>query len=243
MVRLHAAIVITGNEILSGKTLDMNTQTIALELGKVGIRVNEVRVIADDKSTIINTVREMSSKYDYVFTTGGIGPTHDDITATCVAEACGVKCKSHPEIYTKLKKYYKKTNQEFTEARAKMACIPEGAKPLQPTSTIAPGFNINNIFVMAGIPYIMKEMLKAAIPMLKKGDIIKTKTLDITLGEGVISAGFAELQERYPEVEMGSYPFSDKKTGASLVLRSFDETQLNAAYTELQALIKRLSAA
>lgn len=233
-----AAAIIIGNEILSGRTLDINTQEIALRLNEVGIGLMETRTIPDNEEMIVQTVRELSNKYDYVFTTGGIGPTHDDITAKSIAKAFNVKCLVSQEIYDILQKHYAKIGETVNEARKKMAYIPESAILLANDVTAVPGFAINNVFVMAGIPSVMKSMLKYALPMLKKGKQVKTESLEIRIGESKIAAEFEQLQNKYQEVEMGSYPFT--KEGAHhtcLVLRSANYDALAAAFVELKKIM------
>jgi molybdenum cofactor synthesis domain-containing protein len=236
-----AAVIIIGNEILSGRTLDINTQEIALRLGEVGVSLVETRTIADDRTMIIDTVRELSSKYDYIFTTGGIGPTHDDITAEAIAAAFNVGYTRSDEIYNILKNHYDKIGEKLNSAREKMAYIPESSKLLHNDATMVPGFVTNNVFVMAGIPNIMKSMLKSAIPMLKKGAIIQSKTLEVMLGESKIAISFEELQNKYKEVEMGSYPFTrNGNHGTALVLRSANYESLDNAFAELEIVINGL---
>lgn len=230
-----ASIIIIGNEILSGRTLDINTQEIALTLGKKGIIVAETRTIPDIKEMIIKHVRELSAKYDYVFTTGGIGPTHDDITAESIAAAFNLPYTRNEEIYQILKEHYGSIGEKLNQAREKMAYTPEGAELIFNNATRIPGFITRNVFVMAGVPEIMKAMLESTLPKLKNGDIVESKTIDIMLGESKIADQFSKLQKKYPTVDMGSYPFTkDGKHGASLVLRSSDYPKLNIAYTELQ---------
>ena len=236
-----AAAIIIGNEILSGRTLDINTQEIALRLGEIGVSLVETRTIADDRTMIIDTVRELSSKYNYIFTTGGIGPTHDDITAESMAAAFNVRYVRNDEIYVILKNYYDKIGEKLNSAREKMAYIPESSKLLHNDATMVPGFVTNNVFVMAGIPNIMKSMLKSAIPMLKKGAIIQSKTLEVMLGESKIAISFEELQNKYKEVEMGSYPFTrNGNHGTALVLRSANYESLDNAFAELEIVINGL---
>ena len=237
----RAAVIIIGNEILSGRTLDINTQEIALRLGEVGVSLVETRTIADDRTMIIDTVRELSSKYDYIFTTGGIGPTHDDITAEAISAAFNVGYTRSDEIYNILKNHYDKIGEKLNSAREKMAYIPESSKLLHNDATMVPGFVTNNVFVMAGIPNIMKSMLKSAIPMLKKGAIIQSKTLEVMLGESKIAISFEELQNKYKEVEMGSYPFTrNGNHGTALVLRSANYESLDNAFAELEIVINGL---
>lgn len=230
-----ASIIIIGNEILSGRTLDINTQEIALTLGKKGIIVAETRTIPDVKEMIVQHVRELSAKYDYVFTTGGIGPTHDDITAESIAAAFNLPYLRNEQIYQILKEHYESMGEKLNQAREKMAYTPEGAELIFNNATRIPGFITRNVYTMAGIPEIMKAMLESVLPMLKNGDIVESRAIDIMLGESKIADQFSKLQKKYPTVDMGSYPFTkDGKHGASLVLRSSDYSKLNIAYTELQ---------
>jgi molybdenum cofactor synthesis domain-containing protein len=235
----RAAIIIIGNEILSGQTLDINTQHIALELGKIGVILVETRTIADDREMIINTVRELSGKYDYVFTSGGIGPTHDDITAESIAAAFNLAYSRNEEIYNILKKHYDALGEKLNPAREKMAYIPESAGLLYNDATVVPGFFTKNVFSFAGIPNIMQSMLESAIPMLQKGKMVKSKSLEIMVGESKIADRFRELQEKYKNVDMGSYPFTKEGQHATkLVLRSLDYDKLEAAFDELKGMIK-----
>jgi molybdenum cofactor synthesis domain-containing protein len=236
-----AAVIIIGNEILSGRTLDINTQEIALRLSEIGVSLIETRTIADDRTMIINTARELSIKYNYVFTTGGIGPTHDDITAESMAAAFNVRYVRNDEIYMILKNYYDKMGEKLNSARKKMAYIPESSKLLHNDATMVPGFVINNVFVMAGIPNIMKAMLKSAIPMLKRGTVVQSKTLEVMMGESKIAISFEELQNKYKEVDMGSYPFTKNGIhGTALVLRSSNYNLLEKAFVELETVINSL---
>ncbi len=234
-----AAAVIIGNEILSGRTLDINTQEIALRLAEIGVVLIETRTIADDKQMIIETIKEMSAKYDYIFTTGGIGPTHDDITSESVAAAFNVKYTRNEDIYNVLKNHYESMGEQLNPAREKMAYIPEGAILLHNDATAVPGFAIKNVFVMAGIPYIMKSMLKSALPMLKHGTVVKSHVLDVIVGESKIATQFENLQKQYPDVDMGSYPFTqDGKHATSLVLRSTNYDLLDKSFAQLKEVLK-----
>lgn len=234
-----AAVVIIGNEILSGRTLDINTQEIALRLTEIGVDLIETRTIADDRQMIIKTIKEMSAKYDYVFTTGGIGPTHDDITSESIAAAFNVKYIRNEDIYNVLKNHYESMGEQLNPAREKMAYIPEGAVLLHNDATAVPGFAIRNVFVMAGIPYIMKSMLQSALPMLKHGKVVKTLVLDVIVGESKIAVQFENLQKQYPDVEMGSYPFTrDGKHATSLVLRSTNYDLLDESFAQLKDILK-----
>ena len=233
----RASIIIIGNEILSGRTLDVNTQEIAQTLGKKGIIIAETRTIPDIKEMIITHVRELSKKYDYVFTTGGIGPTHDDITAESIAAAFDLPYSRNEEIYQIIRNYYDIIEEDLDPAREKMAYIPEGADLIFNKATMIPGFVTRNVYTMAGIPDIMKAMLESTLLKLKNGNVVKSKTIDIMLGESKIANQFSDLQKKYPNINMGSYPFiKDGQHGTSLVLSSSDYLELGAAYAELQTI-------
>lgn len=238
---LTAAIIIIGNEILSGKTLDINTQFIASELTKLGINLSEVRIIKDNEQEIVNNVNELKTKYTYIFTTGGIGPTHDDITSESISKAVNLPYEINEQAKNELIKYYSSKEQELNDARLKMAYMPRGAKLIYNNLTGAPGFNIENIFVLPGIPRIMQEMFGELKQFLKTGIEIKTIINDVLLPESVIAKGFADLQKQYPQVEMGSYPYSqDGKWGSSLVLRSADYQALEESSIKLKEFIDSL---
>lgn len=239
-----AAILIIGNEILSGRTLDINTQEIALRLGEIGIIVIEARTISDSKNAIIDAVRELKSKYDYVFTTGGIGPTHDDVTSEAVSAAFNVNYVINQEIYNILKNHYESLGESLNPAREKMAYVPEGSTLLVGANgvTIVPGFKIENVFVMAGIPKVMQAMLQSALPMLKMGIVVQSKSLEVMIGESKIAIPFENLQNKYPKVDMGSYPFTKNNVnGTTLVLRSTDYNALESSFQELTEIIKNIS--
>lgn len=234
-----AAIVIIGNEILSGRTQDINSNYLAKGLEKQGVRLNEVRVIADNEDMIISTINELRVKYTYVFTTGGIGPTHDDITTLSIAKAFGVKVVTHLEALKLLENYYN-DDSGLTPARAKMAEIPIGAKLIDNPISKAPGFIIENVYVMAGVPIIMQVMFDHIKHCLKKGKIIISKSIFVFVGESFIAEHFNNLQNKYEMIEMGSYPFIRSQQdnnkaifGTNLILRSDDNISLSKAYAEL----------
>jgi molybdenum cofactor synthesis domain-containing protein len=236
---ITASLIIIGNEILSGRTQDKNIQFIANGLGALGIVLREVRIICDDETEIITTVNSIRSRYDYVFTTGGIGPTHDDITSAAIAKAFGVKLLLHPEAVRRLERHY--AEGELNEARLKMAYIPENAALIDNPVSNAPGFIIENVYVMAGVPRIMQAMFDGIKHQLTGGDIVQSEQLSVYLPEGKIAKGFSDLQEKYPAVEMGSYPFiRHERLGTSLVLRSTNTTLLMQARTELEEFIDEL---
>lgn len=227
-----AAMLIIGNEILSGRTQDANLAFLAKSLGDAGIRLREARVIADDETEIVAAVNALRARYTYVFTSGGIGPTHDDITAACIAKAFGLPFGRHPEAERRLRAHY--PPDKVNEARLKMAETPEGAELIDNPVSIAPGFRVENVFVMAGIPSIMQAMLAGLIPSLTGGAPVRSRTIVAHCPEGDIAAPLSAVQGRHPAVEIGSYPFMRAGTfGTSLVLRSADEAALSAAAGDL----------
>lgn len=216
--RYTAAVMVVGNEILSGRTLDKNTQWIAERLGMRGIILREARVIPDEEDVIIKTLNELRARETYIFTTGGIGPTHDDITAASVAKAFGVAIERNQEAYQTLLDYY--GPQELTEARARMALIPVGASLIPNPVSGAPGFIMDNVHVMAGVPRIMQAMLDHVLQNIKGGALVLSNTITCALPESVIAKALAELQQEYRMVEIGSYPhFKLGALGLSVVLR------------------------
>ncbi|MDB5408841.1 MAG: competence/damage-inducible protein [Rhodospirillales bacterium] len=234
-----AALLIIGNEILSGRTQDANLAYIAKGLGAIGVRLREVRVIPDVAATIIATVNEVRAKFDYVFTTGGIGPTHDDITSETIAQAFGVPWVLHPEAKRLLLTHYKES--ELNAARLRMAHVPAGATLIDNPVSLAPGFQIGNVFVMAGVPRIMQAMFDGILPRLKRGAPMLSRTVRCTLPEGIIAEGLGKLQDRYAELDIGSYPYFRRGAfGTALVLRGTDELRLGAATAELVELIRSL---
>jgi molybdenum cofactor synthesis domain-containing protein len=236
-----AAVLVIGNEILSGRTKDANLNYLAAELTAIGVRLTEARVVADVPEAIVKAVNELRAQYDHVFTTGGIGPTHDDITAECVARAFGVKLIKDPRAVRLLTNHYGEAN--LTEARLRMAHVPEGATLIDNPVSTAPGFQIGNVFVLAGVPAICRAMFDGLKGRLKTGDKVLSVTVSGYVGEGVIAKGLGELQQRYAQLDIGSYPFFRQgKFGASFVLRGTDEAALKSAAEELRALIRSLGA-
>jgi molybdenum cofactor synthesis domain-containing protein len=237
-----ACLVIIGNEILSGRTQDANLAYIAQGLNDVGVVLREVRVIPDIAETIIATVNEVRAKFDYVFTTGGIGPTHDDITSESVARAFGVPWTMHPEAYRMMVDHY--LPGEFNEARQRMAHTPEGATLIQNPVSRAPGFQMGNVFVMAGIPRVMQAMFDGVKDRLKGGAPILSRAVGCGLPEGTIAKALGEIQSRYPDLDIGSYPFQRLgQFGTSLVLRGRDAERLDAAAAEVAEMIRTLGGA
>ena len=234
---MKAALIIIGNEILSGRTQDKNLSYLANWLNEIGIQLSEVRVIRDEEKVIIDTVNHLRSEYDYVFTTGGIGPTHDDITSLSIARAFGVELEVNDKALSILKEYYK--DGELTEARMKMTMIPVGAELVDNPVSKAPGFKMDNVFVMAGIPSIMQGMLEGARRFLKGGDVVKSMSIDVFTPESNVAQALTDLQNKYNDVEIGSYPFSkDNRFGTTLVMRSSDEKRLHQCDEELKQLMK-----
>jgi len=236
-----AALIIIGNEILSGRTKDVNLNHIALKLTDHGIRMMECRVVPDVEDEIITAINGLRAKFDYVFTTGGIGPTHDDITAACVAKAFGRKLICNPDAYEIMAAHYKILNVEFTTARARMANTPEGASLIENPVSVAPGFQVENVFVMAGVPKIMQAMLTSLLPSLVGGAKMLSATLMCNLPEGDVAAGLGAIQQACMDVEIGSYPaFASSDFRLSLVLRATDQSLLDAAITQTIGLIEEL---
>ena len=236
-----AALLIIGNEILSGRTQDANLNYLAKMLGQIGVQLVECRVVTDTESAIIEAAQDLSRQYDYVFTTGGIGPTHDDLTAATIAKAFDKKLIRHPEAEARLRKHYKP--EDINAARLKMADIPEGAELIDNPVSSAPGFIIENVYVMAGVPRIMQAMLDGVKSRLKGGAITLSRTISATVTEGYIAAELGAIQEAHANVEIGSYPFiRDGKLGVSLVSRSTDSNALEEVAQKLRALITKHNA-
>jgi len=235
-----ACLLIIGNEILSGRTQDANLAVIAKGLNEVGVRLREVRVIPDVAETIIAAVNETRANFDYVFTTGGIGPTHDDITSECIARAFGVRWTLNEEARRRLAAGYANP-ADLNEARLRMAHIPEGAALIDNPVSRAPGFRIGNVFVMAGVPRIMQAMFDGIKHDLAGGAPVLSRTVTSGLPEGVLAEGLGELQERYPDFDIGSYPYYRRGGyGTSLVARGTDAARLAAIVEALFALIRDL---
>ncbi len=236
-----AGIIIIGDEILTGRTSDLNINWIAKELNLIGVRLKEARVIPDEKKIIINSIKSFKQKFTYVFTCGGIGPTHDDITTESVADALSLELEKNEEAMKRLKKHYSNTKIEFNEARQKMAVIPIGAKLIDNAVSAAPGFNIDNLFVFAGVPRIMQSMFDSIKGNLIGGKIIFDKTLTCDLGEGVIAKSLEEIENKYKNLKIGSYPyFKPEGYGTSLVLRSEKkETTLSATADLIKIIHKK----
>lgn len=239
MSKVTASIIIIGNEILSGRTQDINTQFMASKLPELGIYLEEVRIIPDNKQRIIDGVKEFSSKYDYVFTTGGIGPTHDDITAESIAMAFNREIEMNLEALENIKRGYVQMGREMPKEAEKMAIMPIGVKLIDNKVTSAPGFQIENVFVMAGIPTIMQSMFMWVLPKLKGGKPLISRQISILTGESRVATRLKQLQGTYPEIEIGSYPFMYKdKHSTTLVLRGDKAEQIEKAFEELKEMVK-----
>ena len=227
-----AGIIIIGNEVLSGRTKDVNTSTIALWLNPIGIQVKEVRVIADDENTIIDTVNIFRKKFNYVFTTGGIGPTHDDITAESIAKAFQLEYGFHKEAYKILENYYKPG--EFTEGRQKMAKMPTNASLILNPTSGAPGFYVENVFCLPGVPSILKSMLGGLKNNIVGGKPILSLTINLKTVESEIAKSLSEVQNKNKEVEIGSYPFFRAgKLGVSIVIRSENQSKIDSCNLQI----------
>ena len=238
---LTAAILLIGNEILSGRTQDANLNYLARQLAMLGIRLKEARVVADEEAAIVEGLNALRARYTYVFTTGGIGPTHDDITAECISKAFGRRHVIHPDAHRILAAYYAETGREFTAARLRMAHMPEGAALIENKASRAPGFRVENVYVMAGIPAVMRAMFEAVIPTLSTGPAVRARAMATFLAEGDIAKGLSALQARFDRLEIGSYPFvRDGRIGTTLVLRGTDGAMIDSAAAELAALIRSL---
>jgi molybdenum cofactor synthesis domain-containing protein len=232
-----AAIIIIGNEILSGRTQDVNVQFIASRLALLGIKLEEVRVVPDIAMRIVGTVNEMRAAYDMVFTTGGIGPTHDDITSECIAAAFGVPWEPHEESMQVLRAYL---GARMNAAQARMATMPKGAVPIRNQVSIAPGFTIGNVHVMAGVPRIMQSMFVALEKDLPRGQPIAMRAVyGMGVMEGNIAAGLSAIQDRFTDADLGSYPFQrDGRWGVAIVAKGTDLRRLDAAIAEASAMIE-----
>ena len=234
-----ACVLIIGNEILSGRTQDANLAFLARGLTELGIRLREARVIPDDAGVIVATVNAVRPAFDYLFTTGGIGPTHDDITAQCVADAFGVPLIVHPEAKRLLETHYPPGH--LNEARLRMAMVPEGAVLLPNPISRAPGFQIGNVFVLPGVPSIMQGIFEQIKYRLRGGEKVRSRSVSCHLAEGTIADDLGALQSRYPDLEIGSYPYFRRGDfGVTLVLRGTDSVRLAEATDELKRLLRAL---
>ena len=236
--KFNAAILIIGNEILSGRTQDTNTSTIAQWLNSIGVKVNEVRVIPDIESTIIETVNHLRKVNNYVFTTGGIGPTHDDITAKSISKAFNLEYEIHKEAFKILETYYKVG--EFNEGRQKMVWMPSEANLILNPTSGAPGFNVENVFCLPGVPSILKSMLGGLKDKIVGGDPILSHTISLKTVESEIANALTNVQDSNKDVEIGSYPFFQAgKLGVSIVIRSEDQLKIEKCSSEILKFINK----
>jgi len=235
-----SAILIIGNEILSGRTVDKNTSFIAKWLGDLGISVEEVKIIPDKEDIIITSLSELRKKYQYVFTTGGIGPTHDDITSESVAKAFGKKYEYNKEAYAILEKYY--ANSDFNEGRKKMARMPEEATLIYNEQGSAPAFSVENVFVLPGIPTYVELMLPQLKDVLISGKKIISDSVDAKIRESSVAVDLSKIQDKYPNIDIGSYPYSKEGGfGTVLVMRGIDRAEINRCKEEVKEMVKKFA--
>ncbi|MFK7744801.1 MAG: competence/damage-inducible protein A [Roseobacter sp.] len=237
MANPTAAMLVIGDEILSGRTRDANMYHLAGALTEAGIDLAEVRVVSDNKSAIISAVRALSASYTHVVTSGGIGPTHDDITADCIAEAFGRTIDVREDARALLAAHYARSGTELNAARLRMARIPDGAGLIDNPVSVAPGFIVENVYVMAGVPSVFKAMVASVLPSLTAGAPLVSTSLQIERGEGDIAGPLGELAAKYPDLSFGSYPYQKKtgQYGANVVIRGTDGDLVAQAATELGA--------
>ena len=233
-----AAMLVIGDEILSGRTRDANMHYLAGELTKAGIDLKEVRIVSDTAADIIAATRSLATRYDHLFTSGGIGPTHDDITADCIAEAFDAAIDVRADAKALLTAHYQRQGLELNAARLRMARIPDGAKLIDNPVSVAPGFSLGNTHVMAGVPAVFKAMVASVLPQLTGGAPLQSDTLRLERGEGDVAQPLGAVAKLYPELSIGSYPFQkDGIYGTNIVLRGTDPNQLEAAKKKLQQML------
>jgi len=234
----NAAIIVIGNEILSGRTQDVNVSFLSKWLNEAGVKVTEVRIIEDNEKSIVKNIKDLKSKFKYIFTTGGIGPTHDDITSKSIAKAFNVKYDFHKEAYEILEKYY--TPEKFNEGRKKMAKIPDGAKLIYNPSSGAPGFIVNNVFCLPGVPSILESMVHGLKDKIIGGSKILSQTITIQTVESEIAQPLEDVQKQFKNVEIGSYPFFRLgKIGVSIVIRSTKKNEIDECNKQIVSFIKK----
>ena len=239
MALFSAGIIVIGDEILSGRTKETNSNFIANYLIQSGIKLVEIRIIEDKEAIIIDTVLQFNKKYDYVFTTGGIGPTHDDITSESIAKAFNKKYEFHSEAFKILKQYY--PEGEFNEGRQRMAKMPSGVDLIYNPLTVAPGFKIENVFVLPGVPEIMQKMFLQILENIKKGSPKKILTINTNLYESTIALFLNDIQKKYSKCSIGSYPYFNfiaKKGGVNIVVSSWTMESLDGVVLEIQKMIR-----
>jgi molybdenum cofactor synthesis domain-containing protein len=239
-----AAMLVIGDEILSGRTKDKNIGHLADVMTAIGIDLKEVRIVPDEQGEIVAAVNAVRARYTYVFTTGGIGPTHDDITADSISRAFGLPCEYDTKAYAMMEANYASRGMEFTEARKRMARMPRGADHIDNPVSLAPGFRIGNVHVMAGVPSIFQAMLDNVVPTLKTGAKLLSATVHCPLGEGMIGGPLADIQKAHPDTIIGSYPkYLDGTFWTELVVRARSQEALEAARAEVEAMVQRLAPA
>jgi molybdenum cofactor synthesis domain-containing protein len=239
-----AGMIVIGDEILSGRTKDRNIGHLADLMTAIGIDLKEVRIVPDEEPAIVEAINTLRAEYTYLFTTGGIGPTHDDITADAVAKAFGVPCDYDPKAYAMLEKSYAERGMEFTDARKRMARMPVGAAHIDNPVSLAPGFRIGNVHVMAGVPAIFQAMLDNVVPTLKTGTKLLSAMVHCPYGEGTIGGPLTEVQKAHPDTIMGSYPkYQDGKFWTELVIRARSQEALDAGRAAVEAMLAAISRA
>lgn len=237
-----AAMLAIGDELLSGRTKDKNIGHLADILTIAGIDLKEVRIVADDQPAIVAAVNALRGQYDYVFTSGGIGPTHDDITADAISAAFGVECVHDPEAMGLLAAMYERRGMEFTEARRRMARMPNGARHIPNAVSTAPGFVVGNVYVMAGVPQVFQAMLDVVVPQLEAGTTVLSRSVVSPFGEGDIGGPLKDVQDRHPRTNIGSYPkFDGKSFSTELVVRTRDAATLEAAIADIHEMIDHIN--
>ena len=236
--KVNAAIIIIGNEILSGRTQDVNVVTVSNWLNELGVKLEEVRIIPDIEDSIVKTVNDVRKKFNYVFTTGGIGPTHDDITSRSIAKAFNLSYGYHKEAYEILEQYYGKS--EFNEGRKKMAMLPNKALLILNPSSGAPGFIVDNVYCLPGVPSILQSMLGGLNDKIKGGKKILSKTMNLRTVESEIAESLERIQNKFKNLEIGSYPFFRQgKVGVAIVIRSTEEKLISICYKDIEDFIKK----
>lgn len=241
---LTAAMLAIGDELLSGRTKDKNIGVLADVLTLSGIDLKEVRIVADEEAAIVEALQALSARYTYVFTSGGIGPTHDDITADAVSRAFGVACVHDPEALRLMGDMYERRGLEFTEARRRMARMPEGARHIPNAVSTAPGFVIGNVHVMAGVPQVFQAMLDALLPTLAQGTPVQSRSVRSPFGEGDIGTPLTQVQKNHPGTSIGSYPkFDGKAFSTDIVIRARDTALLDAAERDVVEMLAEITAA
>ena len=237
-IQVNAAVIIIGNEILSGRTQDINTSTLALWLNSLGVKIQEARVIPDIEEVIVKTINIVRKKYNYVFTTGGIGPTHDDITASSVSKAFNVKYEIHPQAFKILENYYKIS--EFNKGRQQMAWMPSNARLILNPTSGAPGFAIGNVFCLPGVPSILRSMLRGLKNEIVGGNPILSKTINLSIVESEIAESLTKVQKNNKDVDIGSYPFFKAgRGGVSIVIRSEDQSKIDICNSQILEYVKQ----